>query len=81
MSVYSVHYNTIFKANKGFRSQTNARRSTSRAHYTDAQRATDNENSRTGMSQLRSRATEDERQANRFSMQQVRACLTQRQRT
>lgn len=64
----------------GRRSQSNARRATSRANRTDDQRATDNENSRIGMSELRSRATENERQANRFRMQRVRAHQTQRQR-
>lgn len=64
----------------GRRSQTNAWRATSRENRTDDQREMDNENSRLGMSELRSRATENERQANSLRMQRVRAHHTQRQR-
>ena len=44
----------------GRRSQSNVRIDTSRANRTDGQRETDNENSRIGMSELRSRVSENE---------------------
>lgn len=65
------------RADIGRRSQSILRRPTARANRTDDQRATDNENSRTGMSELHSKVTENERQANRFRMQRVCAHQTE----
>lgn len=56
-------------ADIGRRSQSNVRRATSRANRTNDQRATDNANSRIGMSGLRLRTTENEREVNRSRMQ------------
>ena len=58
--------------NLGRRSQSNVQRASSRANRTDDQRATGNENSRIGMSELRSKITENERQVDRFRRTQQR---------
>lgn len=66
------------RPNIGRRSQSNVRRATSRANRTDDQRETDNDNSRTGMADLRSRVNYSE--ADRQRMERVRAHRSQQQR-
>lgn len=91
LECYVVYYGVVFlwcyinmprkkRADLGRRSRSNVRRATSRANRTDDQRAIDNANSRVGMSELRSRMTDDERQINRSRMQRVRIRQTEQQR-
>lgn len=68
------------RADLGRRSHSNVRRAISRANRTDAQRAIDNDNSRVGMSELRLRNTDNNRQKNRSRMQRVRLRQTEQQR-
>lgn len=68
------------RADIGRRSQSNVRQATSRANRTNDKRATDNANSRIGMSGLRLRTIENEQEVNRSRMQRVRSRQTEQQR-